>query len=135
MVEGALKRGVLIARVLKFEESERQAVDEDDHVGAAIASLFDDCELIEGKPLVVVWVVEVDEPCQPVTDGAVGMAEFDRDALGDELVESEVLGERVLRLGPEDLGHDSVHRFLGKVAVDAGHGVVEPLGQDDFIPT
>ena len=133
-MEGPLERGVLVAWVLEFEESEGQAVYEDDHVRAAVLALFDDCELVERQPLVVVWVVEVKEPSQGVANRSVGVAILDGHALGDELVDSQVLGEGVLRLGPKDLGHDSVHRFLGKVAVDAGDGVVEPLGQDDFVP-
>jgi hypothetical protein len=45
-------RRVLVRRVLELDEAERQAVYEDDDVGATVVLILDDGELIYGEPVV-----------------------------------------------------------------------------------
>ena len=71
LVEGALDGGVLVGRVLEFDDAERQAVDEDDHVGPAVVLVLDDGELVDRQPVVVGGVVEVHQPDLVAGDGAV----------------------------------------------------------------
>ena len=62
LLEGRPDRGVLVGGVLQLDDRQRQAVDEQHHVRPARVLVLDDGELVDGQPVVVVRVVEVDAP-------------------------------------------------------------------------
>src|SRR5665647_873517 len=72
LVEGLLDRRLLVGRVLELDDSERQPVDEDDHIGPLVDLALDHGELVDGEPVVGVDVVEVDEPGLVAGNRAVG---------------------------------------------------------------
>ena len=70
-------RGLGVGGVLQLDDGQRQPVDEHDHVGPPVGlrlagRLVNDGELVDGEPVVVVRVVEVEEPDLVVSDPAVG---------------------------------------------------------------
>ena len=71
LVERAVERRVLVAGVLQLDHAERQAVDEDHHVGPAVRLVLDDRELVHRQPVVGVGIVEVDQADAVAADRAV----------------------------------------------------------------
>ena len=71
LVEGGPDGGVFVGRVLQLDDGERQAVDEEHDVRAAVVLAFDDGELVDGDEVVLLGVLEVDEPDAVAGDGAV----------------------------------------------------------------
>ena len=61
--------------------AERQAVHEQHHVRPPRVLAFDDGELVDGEPVVVVGIVEIDDPRLRAGDRAVLAAVLDRDAI------------------------------------------------------
>ncbi len=53
---------VLIGRILELDDCQRQAVDKDQNVRTAVPAVLGDCKLVDGKPVVVVRIVEIQEP-------------------------------------------------------------------------
>ena len=53
LLPGVTEGGVLVRRVLELDDGERQAVDEQHDVGAALVVALDHCELVDGEPVVV----------------------------------------------------------------------------------
>ena len=90
LLPGGVDGGLGVLRVLKLEEGEREAADEEDDVGPALdvgaANALDDGELVDREPVVVGGVVEVDQVDQLAARLAVPH-HVDGDALDEELVE------------------------------------------------
>ena len=84
------KRGaqgsVFAGGVLEFENCERQAIDEDDDVGAPFPSGLDDGELPAGEPAVVRGGVEVENADARAAHVSAAVAIRDRDAIDDHAV-------------------------------------------------
>ena len=59
LVVGAVDIGVFGGGVFEFEDGDGEAVEEEDDVGAAVV-VFVDGELVNGEPVVVEGLVEVD---------------------------------------------------------------------------
>ena len=59
---GIPDRRVLVRRILQLHNTEWKPVDEDDHIRSPVVFVFDDGELIDGEPVVVVWILEIDQP-------------------------------------------------------------------------
>jgi hypothetical protein len=83
-------RRVLVGRVLELDHGQRQAVDEEHHVRAARVLSLGHGELVDGQPVVVVGLVEVDHPRLRPADGAVLAAVLDRDAIDQHPVHGAV---------------------------------------------
>ena len=92
LVPRTLERRVLVTGVLQFQQPNRQAVAEDDDVGPTVPALLDHRELVDNEPLVALRMLEVDKPREVVTDRAIRRTMLDRNALGHQSMESEVLG-------------------------------------------
>ena len=60
LLPGGPDRGVLVRRVLQLDDSQRQAVDEQYHVGPPGVPVLCDGELVDGQEVVGVRLVEVD---------------------------------------------------------------------------
>ena len=61
LVERAFDGGIFVANVLEFDNAERQAVDENKDVWAAVVAVFNDGELVDGGPVVIAGVLEVNQ--------------------------------------------------------------------------
>ena len=59
LLKGRINGGVLVRRVLQLDQDEREAVNEDQHVGTTGVLVLRNCELINHQPVVVVRTVEV----------------------------------------------------------------------------
>ena len=123
--------GVFVGRVLQFDDRQRQAVDEQHHVGAALAPVFDHGELVDCQPVVVGRVVEVDDAGLGAAHRAVGVAVFHRHAVHDQAMERAVAGFQRGALRAGQLAAGVVQGIGGQVGIEAGEGAAETLRQDD----
>lgn len=73
--------GLLVGRVLEHDHRERQAVDEQHHVGPARVLALGDGERVHGQPVVVRGIVEVDQPRLVAGDGTILAAVLHRPAV------------------------------------------------------
>lgn len=130
LVVGVVDVGVFGGGVFEFDDGDGEAVEEEDDVGAAIG-VFVDGELVDGEPVVLVGLLEVNQP-DLVVDSAVAVLVGDGDAIGEKFVESAIIFDQVLAFAADDLAQGFVDGVGGNVGVDADEGSVEPLGEDDF---
>lgn len=121
LTEGIANGGVLVGQVFQFEESERDAVQEDDDIGAAVRAVFDNGKLIDGGPIVVFRLLKVEEFDEVVNDSAF-FAVFDVAAVGQKLVKLAVAFDE-MRAGEAGEFADGVGDGLGRNSrIDAGKG-------------
>ena len=92
-----------------------------------------DAHLIDGEPVVGARVVEVDQAHVGGAHLTVGTARLHRDAVDQQSVDAEVLGDLGLRLGTLQALDGFVDQ-VGVVGVDATGGGAEPAEQVDLIP-
>ena len=129
LVERPVEGGVLVAGVLQFNDSQGQAVDEQDHVGAAIVPVLDNRVLVHRPPVVGVHVVEVDQPGNISADAAVLAGDFDRHALDQVAVQTPVLLDERGGLSLLHLAQHLLQCLGGQVRVEAFERLPEPFGQ------
>ena len=93
--------GVFVRRIFQFNDAQRQAVDENHHVGAAVVLAFDHGELVHHEPVVIFRVGKINQPDDFRADAAVLAAAFDGDAVHQQPVKGAVVGDegRMLRDG------------------------------------
>jgi len=84
VIEGAVQRGVFVARILELYHAKWNAIDEKHDVRPAVGLVLDKDELVHGKPIVGVEVFKSDKPRVVAADGAVGMEEVHG---GDEVAD------------------------------------------------
>lgn len=134
LVVRELVGGVLGARLLEFEYRERQSVDVGHHVESPFVFAAADRHLVHG-------VV-------PIAGGVGGQEADDRGdlaavvvdvgqalvAVEQDVVEPMVLGDGVLRLGGDHLGHGLLEVLLGHVRVEVDQRLQEGAPQDDVVP-
>jgi hypothetical protein len=66
LLVGISDRRVLVSRILQFNNSKGEAVDEDDDIGPPVMFVFDDGELIDGEPVVIVLIFKsINCACAP----------------------------------------------------------------------
>ena len=109
-----------VVRVLEFDDSQRQAVDEQRHVEPTLVFVLDHGELVDRQPVVGLPVVEVDCAGLRAPDRAVGGAVLHRHAFHQYAVKGAIAG---LQRGPfraDQLAEGVVQRFGGKVGVEPG---------------
>ena len=61
LVESRPDAGVFIRGIFQFNDAQWQAVNEDHHVRPPVMLPFDDCELVDRVPIIVFWLVVVQE--------------------------------------------------------------------------
>ena len=84
--------GVLVGRVLQFDDAQGQPVQEEDDVRSPGRLVLLDGELVDGEPVVVVGVLEVYDGCRHSGHGAVRSSDWDGGAAGEGMVECPVPG-------------------------------------------
>ncbi len=129
-----LLRGIVDPGRLALDLAERQTVDVEQDVWAAVLSADDDRELVDGEELVVIRLVEIDQPGVVVALFPVLVAIRDGHAGEQELVEAPVVFDHGRRgRGQGQVAH-SLHRVRRQVRVDARHGGAKPLDKHDVRP-
>ena len=132
LLEGGPDRGVLVGRVLQLDDRQRQAVDEEHDVRPAVVLVLDDGELVDGQPVVVVGIVEVDHPRLRAADRAVGRAVLHRHAVHEQAMHRAVARRQLRAFGPRELAEGVVERLGGQTAVEPRQRVAQPLRQHDL---
>ena len=132
LVEGGPDGGVLGGRVLQFHDRQRQAVDEEHDIGAALVAVFDDGELVDRQPVVVVRVVEIEDAHQVAAQRAVGAEVFHGHALDQHAVDGMVVGGQGGAVGAGQLAVGFVERGGGHARVETGERVAQAAGQHDL---
>jgi hypothetical protein len=77
-------------------------------------------------------VVEVDHPCLRAADVAPDIAVLDGDAIHEQAMQHPVLMDQIRSLGSSELAESILQRLGGKLRVEPGQGVTQPLHQDDL---
>ena len=132
LLPGGPDGGLFIDRVLQLDDRQRQPVDEQHHVGAALVPVLDDGELVDRQPVVVGRVVEVDDTRLVAAHRAVGVAVFHRHAVHGHAMEGAVAGFQRGSLRVGQLAEGVVQGIGRKIGVEAGEGIAETLGQYDI---
>ena len=87
--------GVLIGRVLQFDDTQRQPVDQEDDIRAAFALVLGDGELVNGQPVVISGVVKVHDPHLCPADTPISVTVLHGHAVDEHAVEGAVAGFQV----------------------------------------
>ena len=124
-------RGVLVARILHFDQAQRKAVDEQHGVGPSLVVVLDDRELVGGEPVVAGGPLEVDDLRLGAPDRAF-VAVLHRHAVDQHAVEGAVAGFERCARGTDQLAEGVVECGLREVGVEAGERASEPRGEHDF---
>ncbi|WPL16087.1 hypothetical protein Thiowin_01024 [Thiorhodovibrio winogradskyi] len=103
LLVGTVDAGLLAAGAFQLEHHQRQAIDEEHHIGAAVMASLDDGELLHREPIVALRVVEVDQPHAPAAQGAVAVVILDLDAFGDQAMQAAVFLDQRRGDGGDDL--------------------------------
>ena len=106
LVEGAAERRVLVARALELDHPEGEAVHEHHHVRAPVVLVLDHRELVDREPVVVVRVVEIDQPSLVARNGAVAVGDLHVQAVHDHAVKAPVFLDQGRRLHLLELGQN-----------------------------
>ena len=124
--------------VLEFEQRQRQPVDEQHHVRAAVGFGvglqvdIGDGELVDRQPVVRRRMVVIDQP-DLIVPLLPAVAVADIDAFGEQAVEGVIVDQRVLALGARDLAdrlvEDGVPDSAGNVRIDALQRRAQPTEQ------
>ena len=132
LLPGGPDGGLFVGRILEFDDRQRQAVDEQHHVRAALVPVLHHGELVDRQPVVVGGVVEVNDAGLVAAHRAAGIAVFHRHAVHGHAMERAVAGFQRGSLRAGQLAEGVVQGVGGQVGVEAGEGVTQALRQDDL---
>ena len=132
LLEGRPDRRVLVRRVLQLEERQRQTVDERRHIRAACVAVLGDGELIDGKPVVVVRVVEVKDLRLRSRNAALGVSVLHRHPVHQQAVHRAVARFQGRTVGSGQLAEGIVQGLHGQRGIQCGKGIPQPLLQDNL---
>ena len=129
MLVGVPDGGLGVGGVLEFEDGQRQAVDKEHDVGAAVVAVLDHGELVDREPVVGAGVVgEHLDLC--AADSAIGGAVLDLDAVDQEVVGGVVALDQTGAVDAGQLAQRLGQRGRRQVGVEAGQGRFETAKQD-----
>ncbi|OIQ71689.1 hypothetical protein GALL_466900 [mine drainage metagenome] len=131
LVVGAPQVGVLVAGVFQLQHHQRQAVDEQHDVRAAVVLWPLHGELVDRQPVVAPHVGKVDEPHAVATGFAVLLV-LHRHAFDQPAVDLPVGGDQPGGVWAE---HPAQSLALGggrKVRIEAANGGLQPVRQADL---
>jgi hypothetical protein len=106
--------GVFGDSVLELDESKREAVYEEHHVRPADVMVLGDGELVDGEPVVVFRIVEVQHAGLGAPERAVFAPELDRHTIYEHPVEGAVAGLNGRPFGPGELAEGILDGLFGK---------------------
>ncbi len=133
LVERPFEGGVFVAGVLHLDHGQRQAIEEQHDVGAAIVFVLDHRELVHRQPVVGLDVVEIDQTGSVAADAAVLPRHLDRHARDQVAVQAAVLLDEGGSLRLPHLAEHLLQRRGGQVRVEAGERLAEPAGQQHLV--
>ena len=120
-------------RVFQFDEDQRDAVDVEQHVGTAEATLAFDPELRDGQITVLVWLIEINQLHTLLLLLALSVVELHRDAVAQQVVNFLVGGDERHGLTPVKQFFQRIINGFGRdVRVQADSGFFDPIHQDDI---
>ncbi len=118
LVERRPDRGLLVSRVLQLDHAERQPVEKDHDVRPPVVPLRPDHrELVDGQPVVVVRILEVDHARLRAPDGLPRPVVFNGHAVHEHLVDGPIALDQRRAVRPNDLAEGIVEGFLRQVRV------------------
>ncbi len=132
LVPGRPHRGLLIRRVLEFDQAQRKTVDEQHDIRPALVFALDDGELVDRQPIVVRWVPVVEDGDMWPRRDTVGCPVLDRHAIHKQAVKDSVAGFQSRAFGAGDLAERVVQSLSGQTRVQPVQGVAQPFFQHDF---
>ena len=124
--------GVLVSGVLELDVPHREPVDEQDDVGPTGGLGLLGSELVDGQPVVVRGVVEVQDPGGDPADGAVGEAFVHGYSVDEVEVEGPVPGLQCRPVRVGDVAQGRIQRFVVQVGVQSFQGVPQAAFEDDL---
>ena len=130
LVERGPNGGFLVGRVLQLQHGQRQAVDEEHHVRAALVAALHHGELIHRQPVVVLRRLVVQDAHQVAAQRAVGPEILHRHALHQHAVGCVVIGGQRGPVGPGQLAVRLVQRGRRHGRVEPRERVPQPLRQN-----
>ena len=119
---GTSEGRVLVRRVLELDDGERQAVDEQHDVGAALVAALHHGELVDGEPVVVRRLLEVEHLHLRASNRAAVVAVLHCDSVHRQPVEGAVAGFQGRSFGVRQLAEGVIQRLGGQVRVQAVEG-------------
>jgi len=99
---GGPDRGVLVGWILQFDHGKRQAVDEQDNVWSPRVLALRNGKLVDGEPVVVFRMIEIDDARLSAGDRAVLALVFDIDAVAEHSMEGAVALDERWRVGTRE---------------------------------
>ena len=127
--------GVLIRRILQLDDAQRQAVDENHHVGPPVVLAFDHGELVHHEPVVVVRVGKINQPDDLRADAAIFPPALDGDAVHEQPVKGAVLRDEIRPSGDGDFAIGFVQGFRRQLGIQLPQRGAQPIRQERFAKT
>ena len=112
LLPGGPDGGVGVCRVLEFDHPERQPVHEQHHIGAPLDLVLHNGELVDGQPVVVARIVEVDDSGLRAPDPPA-VAVLDGHTVDDHAMERPVAGLERRPLGVSQPPNGVAQRHAG----------------------
>ena len=127
LLPGRPDGGLFVGGVFELQHDQRQAVDEEHHVGPAGVLVLHDRELVHREPVVVVGIVEVQDPGLRPGDGAVRSPVLHRYAVHHQPVQVAVALDQVGALGTGQFAEGVLERLRWKVGIQPHQGIAQAL--------
>ena len=124
--------GIFISCVLEFNHTERQAVDKDNNIGAAVVLPFDDGELIDDQPVVIGWMIKVNQTYPVARNRTVIALILNLDAISQHTVKCSIGADQRGRVWPQDFTQGFVAGFGWDVRIESINGVPQSSYEYDI---
>ncbi len=132
LLEGRRDGGVLVGGVLQLDDGERQSVHEQHDVRPPFVLVLDDGELVDGKPVVVVRVVEVERADLVAANTAVCVGVLHVEARDGHPMEVAVASLQRRPGRPGESAQGVVERIVGPVRIELGERGPQAAVQHDL---
>ena len=129
LVERGPNGGLFVGRVLQLQHRQRQAVDEERHIRAALVAALHHGELVDRQPVVVGGIVVVQHAHQVAAQRAVGPEVFHGHALNQHAMSRVVGRGQRGAVGPGQLAVGLIQRGRRHVRVEPRQRVPQPPRQ------
>ena len=125
-------RGLLIRRVLEFDQTQRKTIDEQHDIRPPLVLALDDGELVYRQPIVVRGVLVVEDGDLGSPHGAPGGPVLDRHAVHQHAVERAVAGFQRGAFRPGQLSECVVQGVAGEGRIQPLQRIAQPTLQNDL---
>ena len=132
LLPGRPEGSVLVRWILELDDAQRQAIEEQHHVGPAIVLILCDGELVDRQPVVAVGIVEVDDLHLRPANGARVRPVLHGHTLHQHPVKGAVAGIQRGPLRSDQLAKGILQCVGGQVRVQSGQGIAQAPRQHHF---